>query len=348
MVRDALRRGCRGVSIGLAYPPCHQVTAEELERTLLPLREFDVPLVVHARSYFNRYDAAVGELISLAEKMRIHVHFSHHTGAFFDLRTRRRAEQSIGEARERGAHITYDCILRPIAYSSALSLIHPRLFERTAAETVARIGSERDAFIESMAEQSYAVDIKGKRYVYDNVFNPNIRFFGLTAEAYRAFEGRPLGEAADALGVDPREALRRMLVSHGGRLFFLDSSIAEDKFGENRLNDILRDRECSIVTDAIGMDFTIPYTDPALLYARLFSVLVKERGVLGFPEAVHKLTGLPASQMGLTERGLIAEGFLADMLLWKDDHVAAPGEAFSESLQRVIFSGSLCGDRGHG
>jgi N-acyl-D-amino-acid deacylase len=81
-------------------------------------------------------------------------------------------------------------------------------------------------------------------------------------------------------------------------------------------------------------------------YARFLGRYVRERQVMALPQAVRKTTSLPAAQMGFLNRGRIAPGFKADLVLFDPETVidqATPTDphAISIGIDRVWVNGKL-------
>ncbi len=84
-------------------------------------------------------------------------------------------------------------------------------------------------------------------------------------------------------------------------------------------------------------------------YPRFFGRYVRERQVMPLPEAVRKTTSIPASQMGFSNRGRIAPGFKADLMLFDpatilDRSTPADPHAVSVGVDRVWVNGVLVYD----
>jgi len=81
-------------------------------------------------------------------------------------------------------------------------------------------------------------------------------------------------------------------------------------------------------------------------FPRVLGHYVREQNLMSLETAVHKMTGLTAEHMGFTDRGLIREGMIADLVLFNPDtviDVATPDQpdALSEGIESVWVSGEL-------
>ena len=86
-------------------------------------------------------------------------------------------------------------------------------------------------------------------------------------------------------------------------------------------------------------------------FPRVLGRYVREKKVLSLPEAIHKMTALPAAAMGLTERGLLREGMKADVVLFDPATVADKAtfenpHQYPEGIPYVIINGQLSVDAG--
>ena len=78
----------------------------------------------------------------------------------------------------------------------------------------------------------------------------------------------------------------------------------------------------AIATDACDYGTGLPHPAAYGTFPRILARFVRERGILRLPEAIRRMTSLPASIMGLTDRGRIAPGFAADIVILDPESVA--------------------------
>ncbi|MDA9588189.1 amidohydrolase family protein [Flavobacteriaceae bacterium] len=86
-------------------------------------------------------------------------------------------------------------------------------------------------------------------------------------------------------------------------------------------------------------------------FPRVLGHYVRERKVLSLNEAIYKMTYLPAQAMGLKKRGLIQEGYKADLTLFDPETIIDKAtfekpHQYSEGIQYVIVNGQLTVDQG--
>jgi N-acyl-D-aspartate/D-glutamate deacylase len=159
--------------------------------------------------------------------------------------------------------------------------------------------------------------------------------------------GRMLAEIAQEWGLDQLEAARRL--QPAGAIYH---SISEED-----MRRILRHRATMIGSDGLPND---PLPHPRLwgTFPRVLGCYVRDEALLSLAEAVHKMTGLPAARFGLSERGLVKEGYVADLVLFDPESVrdvatyddpVQPAEGIARVWVNGVLSyadGAATGERG--
>lgn len=123
--------------------------------------------------------------------------------------------------------------------------------------------------------------------------------------------GRTLRSLAQAWSVSLHEAAQRLMP--GGAIYFGMSSDDVDRVVTHPL--------AMIGSDGLPHDHR-PHPRLWGSFPRVLARYVRERGLLTLPQAIHKMTGLPAQRFGLTDRGLVQPGYMADLLLFDPATVA--------------------------
>jgi N-acyl-D-amino-acid deacylase len=130
------------------------------------------------------------------------------------------------------------------------------------------------------------------------------------SEPHPEAAGRDLAELATEMGISEPEAIRQL--SPGGAIYFL--------MDEADVRRILSHPEAMIGSDGIASD----HPHPRLwgTFPRVLGHYVRDVGLFSLEEAVRRMTSLPASRFGFTDRGLIAPGAFADLVLIDPDEIA--------------------------
>ncbi len=125
----------------------------------------------------------------------------------------------------------------------------------------------------------------------------------------KGYEGRIVRDLAEELGDHPFELLRRILVSEGDTAMVTLGAIQEED-----LRILMKQPWAMIASD--GEELNPSHPRGRGTFARVLGRYVREWGVLSLEEAVHKMSGLPASYLRLTDRGVLREGAIADITIF--------------------------------
>jgi N-acyl-D-amino-acid deacylase len=170
--------------------------------------------------------------------------------------------------------------------------------------------------------------------------------------AYKRFEGRRVDDAAREAGKDPYDFVFDMLIANRGNVSCVWFIISEDD-----LKLALRQPWVSIGSDGSALATSgplragVPHPRNFGTFPRVLGKYVREEHVLSLEEAVHKMSGLTAKQMHIGDRGLIKEGFAADLVIF-DPATVADRATFTDPFQypvgisTVVVNGRVVLDNG--
>jgi N-acyl-D-aspartate/D-glutamate deacylase len=155
-----------------------------------------------------------------------------------------------------------------------------------------------------------------------------------------SLEGRSLAEIAAATGEAPAALARRVLERDGGAAWVVLHVMCEED-----VRCVLRHPTTMIGSDGIPTDGGKPHPRLYGTFARVLGHYCREAGLFPLEEAVHRMTGLPAAKFGLAGRGLLREGFAADLVVFdpaRIDDVASFGDPRRSpaGVRHVIVNGT--------
>ncbi|MEK7241438.1 MAG: amidohydrolase family protein, partial [Planctomycetota bacterium] len=168
----------------------------------------------------------------------------------------------------------------------------------------------------------------------------------------KELEGKGLGQLATLWGKSPVDVVLDLLVEEKCRAWILLFSMSEEN-----LEKIL-----PLPFVCIGSDSSLraregplsegkPHPRAYGTFSRILGRYAREKGVLSMEGAVHKMTGLPARKLGLKERGLLKEGYFADITIFDPGKITdratyqEPHE-YSAGIEYVFVNGRLTVDKG--
>lgn len=339
LVQAGLAAGACGASSGLEYTPGEFASREELIALCKPLRPLGLPYATHMRNEDDRVLEAVDEAIAVATGAGCPLEISHlkaegprnwgKLDAIF---------AHIERARHAGLDVTFDRYPY-VAYQTGLSNLFPKWSEDGGT----------DAFVARLADPSLASRLRdavaGKIALlggWDHVLISSVR-----DPADRAVEGQRLGAYAAATHQDPYEAAVALLTRSHGDVGMVGFAMSEDN-----LRRILAHPLAMICSDggAVALDGPahVGHPHPRSLgtFPRVLGTYVRETHTLTLPQAIHKMTALTASRVKLADRGRLATGFAADVVVFdpatvRDRATYAEPFQYPDGIHTVLVNGSV-------
>lgn len=160
------------------------------------------------------------------------------------------------------------------------------------------------------------------------------------SKPYPELAGKDLADIAAAWGMSQAEAIERL--KPGGAIYYMMDQADVDR--------ILRHHSAMIGSDGMPHD---QFPHPRLwgTFPRVLGHYARERGLFSLEEAIHRMTGLTAATFGLADRGMIAEGAYADLVLLDPDTVIDRATfddptAPAEGIHAVFVNGEAVFDGG--
>jgi len=346
LVRQAMADGAVGLSTALIYPPGTYATTEELIELAKVVAPFGGTYFSHMRNESNQLLEAIAEVVRIAQAAGIPGHIYHLKAAGQEnWPLMPRALELIERARSQDVDVTAD-IYPYIRNGIGLgSFLHPRhyvqgedAFLRTLSDAAVRARLRREVESTSDWENWY-------RHVGRNW--DNVLITGVRAEEDRPLVGLSVQGAAQTLSKDVWTTFFD-LVQHGGVNVAPQSMNEEQKHQAMRAPFVMFDTDASPVNPA-----TVASAHPRAFgtFPRILAHYVRDEGVLSLEAAVQRMTSLPANRLGLRDRGRIAEGLAADLVVFNPQTVRDVATftdplRYSEGIEYVLVNGQMVVDAG--
>ncbi len=353
-VRTAVEEGAFGVSFGLIYPPGQFADTEELIAVARASADAGGFAAFHQRgSSLETLEPAVREILEVGRRSGAPVHHSHvetvgpraWPGTESVLRIH-------DEAARDGVRLTADVIPYTAVCTTMLALYPPWSLDGGVSAFLERLRDPRSRarMKEEMADAAPVWppwDEPG-RWTMNIVREcgwDRIRLAHVDGPLNKRYEHLTLAEIGRRANRDPFDALSDILVAENGVATQLIFGISGDDRGDDDLLPLLRHPGLALVTDAWEIGKGFPHPGAYGAFPRVLGHYVRERGVLTLEEAVRKMTSLPASRLGLADRGLIREGLKADLVVLEPSLVG-DRSTFSEprrhaaGIEEVLINGT--------
>jgi N-acyl-D-amino-acid deacylase len=342
LLEDALSAGALGMSSGLFTPPGSYAAAAEMTALGHVLKRHNAGYFTHLRDEANKVIEAVAEAIDIAQTCGVHVEIVHFKCSGMDNWGKAAtALAMIEDAKARGLDV--DCDSYPYAAgSNPLKNLLPQWVQ--AGGVPAMIERLRQSETRAKIRAEIARDGLnnwGRIASWDCVqisISPNLPHYA----------GRTLASLASERGADPIDTLCDYLAEDQGATRVLVTAIAEDDIRTivaSPLALVGSDGNCVAPYGTVGKG--LPHPRFYGTFPRILSRYVREQNVLPLPLAIHKMTGASARALKLKDRGLLREGFCADIAVFDPDDFtdratyAQPHQFPTGTRTTVIVNGTL-------
>ena len=349
-VEESMKQGALGLSTGLLYVPANFAETEEVIELAKVASAYGGIYVTHMRNEATGLLDSVNETIRIAEEANIPAHINHHKAV--GVPQWGWSEQSlalIDDARDRGVDIMHD--LYPYTASSTTSAVlfppwvlagGPGEFEKRVTDPE-QLPQIRDEMREIFMNERTGGDLSRLQI---RVLRSDESYNGKTVADMAADRGLPNNVES---GID---LLIELQLKGGFSAIF-------HAMNEQDVIRIMQHPLAMIETDGDPVSYGDGFPHPRSYgaFPRVLARYVRELGVITLEDAIRKMTSMPADQYSQTERGRIAEGAFADIVVFDADtiqdqatypdplryptgieHVLINGEF-------VIRSGALTGER---
>jgi N-acyl-D-aspartate/D-glutamate deacylase len=315
---DALNHGAWGMSTGLVYLPGSFATIDELLALGQELVRVDGLYVSHLRDEADGLVDAIEEALTLGSRLGIRVQVSH-----LKITARRNAGRigaaitHLEDARQRGVRAHAD-VYPYVAGSTYLHQVLPPWVK------VGGLGAMVERLRIEEQRQRIRHDIEQDDRGWANHVSAaggwqNILVTSVQNPVRRDAEGRRVGDLAAAAGVDPLDYAADLLIDDRGA-----TTMVVFHMDEVDVRAALRWRWSAIGSDQLGVTGPAARVHPRAYgtFARVLGWGVREARLFPLETAVHKMTGLPASILGLRDRGRLSVGAVADVVIFDPLSVA--------------------------
>ena len=344
IVADAMRDGAFGVSTALQYPPATFSTTPELIALAKTVAGFGGIYATHMRSEGNGEMAALDEVFDIARTAHIPVEIFHlKVAGHENWGDMPKVIAKIDAARAQGLDVSADTYAYTAWGNDLASFIPPwahaggnaALLERLKdPQTRARI--EKDMKTPSDAWSNDWLEVPGPHAVeITSVHNP----------ALKSFEGKRLDDVAKAWHEKPIDALLDILIrdhaATGVTVFGMSQPDVTLALKQPWVS-ICDDASAQAPTGKLGQGHPHPRAYAA--FARIIAKYVREDHALTLPDAIRKMTALPAQRMGLARRGVIKQGMWADIDIFDPAQLRAPAtfeqpKQLAQGMSYVLVNG---------
>jgi N-acyl-D-amino-acid deacylase len=335
LVRKEMEAGALGIGTSLIYPPAFYAKTEELIELCKVAAKYKGKYISHMRSEGNQLLEAIDELLRISKEAAIPAEIYHIKAAGQPNWGKLDAMLAkIEDARKAGVKVTANMYTYPAAGTGLDACLppwtqdggYPALFKRL-----------RDP----ATREKIAKEVRTPSDKWENLYlaagSPEkILLSGFKSDKLKPLTGKSLAEVAKTRGKDPVETAMDLISEDESRvdcIYFLMS--------EENVKKELAKPWVSFGSDEASQapegNFLKSNCHPRAYgtFARVLGKYVREEKVLTLEEAIRKLSGLPATNLGLDHRGFLQEGMFADIAVF-DPATVADRATFEKPHQYAV------------
>jgi N-acyl-D-amino-acid deacylase len=335
LVRKEMEAGALGIGTSLIYPPAFYAPTEELIELCKVAAKYKGKYISHMRSEGNRLIEAVEELLRISREAGLPAEIYHLKAAGASNWDKMdKVIAMIEAARKRGQKITADMYTYP-AGATGLDAAMPPWTQDGGYDALFK------RLQDPATRKKIADAIRTPSNDWENLYvaagSPDrILLVEFKTDALKKYTGKTLAEVAKARGEDPVESIMNLVLedkSRIGTVYFM--------MNEENIKKQIRQPWVSFGSDAGSMAPEEPFikssTHPRAYgnFARLLGKYVREEKVISLQEAIRRLSGLPATNLGLDHRGFLQVGMFADVVVF-DPKTIADRATFEKPHQYAV------------
>ncbi|HYR78597.1 MAG TPA: amidohydrolase family protein, partial [Candidatus Dormibacteraeota bacterium] len=335
LVRKEMEAGALGIGTSLIYPPAFYAKTDELIELCKVAAKYRGKYISHMRSEGNRLLEALDELIRISREAGIPAEVYHIKAAGQQNWSKiDKLLSRIEAARKEGLRIaanmyTYtaagtglDACLPPWTENGG----YPALFKRlrdpgTRAKIAAQVNTPTDEW-ENLYLAAGSPD--------------HILLVGFKSDKLKPLTGKSLAEVAKMRRKDPVETIMELIAEDESRIDTIYFLMSEENIKKEIKKTWISfgSDEASQAPEGVFLKSN-PHPRAYGNFARVLGRYVRDEKVIPLKEAIHKLSGLPATNLGLDHRGFIKEGMSADLVVF-DPATIADRATFEKPHQYAV------------
>ena len=338
LVADAMEEGAWGMSTGLIYTPSAYAKTEEIIELASVLADYGGVYFSHIRGEGETLLEAVREATRIGKEAGVPVQIAHfkasgkpHWGKTED------SLRLVGEGREEGVDVTFDQYPY-IASSTGLAAYMPHWAQEGGADRLLeRLGDPE-------IRKKITEDESGIYRTWDIIMVAS-------AKNHPEYEGKRISEIAEMEGKNEYEAVFDLLLAEDAQVSVISFGMSEED-----VRRVMRSPHGMVGSDGSAvaprgiLGRGKPHPRFYGTFPRVIGHYVME-AVIPLQEAVRKMTSAPAQKLGLRDRGLLREGFKADITVFdpakvKDEATFVDPHQFASGIPYVIVNGEVVIDHG--
>lgn len=336
LLEEALDLGAFGLSSGLFYAPGSYANTAELSDLLIGFAGRPIVYASHIRNEGNDLERAVDEFLATGRATGVRLELSHHKAAGIPNwgKTRTTLRQ-VAEARDAGVDVAMDAYPYVASSTQVSANLPPWVLEGGRESALLRLA---DPALLRRIQRECEEGLEGwESMIAATGYDRMVIASGPSGLGI----GDTLSDFGRSLGRSPFLGMVHLLRENRMSASMVVYSMHEDDLGR-----VLRDARCWVGSDGLAYaPGSHPHPRLTGTFPRVLSRYVRDLGVWPFEVAIYRMTGGPAAHFHVPDRGRIAPGYVADLVLLEADRVR-DGSTFAapmkppEGIRSVFLAGT--------
>ncbi|HXB46817.1 MAG TPA: D-aminoacylase [Streptosporangiaceae bacterium] len=341
LVAEEMADGALGIASALIYPPGSYAGTAEITEMCAVAARYNGCYASHIRSEGEDLHGALREFLAICRDAGLR-------GEVFHLKAAGRqhwdkmdgAIELLEQARAAGEPVTADVYPYPASSTGLTSIIPDRYHEGGSAALYDRLADPE-------VRGQIRAELQRSRRWGDVTEAESVLILQVTKDENRHCQGRTLADIAAEQGADPIDTALDLIASDRSRVGTAFFSMSEDN-----LRQALQRPWIAVSSDGASMApegaFLQAPTHPRAYgsFARVLGHYARDEKVLTLADAIHRMSGLPAATLGLRQRGLLREGYFADVVVFDPETIAdratfADPHQLSTGVSEVLVNGKI-------
>jgi N-acyl-D-amino-acid deacylase len=344
LARQAMEEGAMGIGSSLIYPPAFFAKTDELIALCEEASKYGGSYISHMRSEGNKLHEAVEELITISKRADIHAEIYHLKAAGKDNWDKMDSViKRVERARKEGLNITADMYTYTAGATGMTAAFPPSLQDGGFGKLWQRLQKPSIRSQMKLAMNTNAADWENLYYAAGSP--EKVLLLGFNKDSLKKYTGNTLAEVASLRGSTAEETAMDLIIQDSSRV-----GVAYFLMNEENLR-----KQVALPWLSFGSD-EASYTNEGVFlksnahpraygnFTRVLSNYVRDEKIITLPEAIRKLTKLPATNLKLEKRGELKTGYYADIVIFKlanvkDNSTFDKPHQYAEGMLHVFVNG---------
>lgn len=345
LAQQAMEEGAIGIGSSLIYAPAFYAETEELIELCKAISPYGGSYITHMRSEGNRLLEGVDEVLRIAKEGGVQAEIYHlKAGGASNWYKMDLVISKIDSARKAGINIATN-MYNYIAGATGLDASMPPWVQEGGYDKWA------ERLKNPMIRKKVIAEMKQDATDWENLYYgagsaDKLILVGFKNEELKKYTGKTLAEVAQIRGTSPEDTAIDLVIEDGSRVGTVYFLMSEENVT----------KQIKLPYMSFGSDAGAPSSEGVFLksnphpraygnFSRLLGKYVRDEQVISLEEAVYKLTSLSTKKLKIKERGLIKEGYFADIVVFdpdeiKDNATFERPHAYASGMKHVWVNGT--------